>query len=256
MDDEFAQYPSLRDRVVFITGGATGIGAELVRQFASQGSLVTFVDIDEPAASRLTEEINAKGWPTVAFSHCDVRDVEALRTAIERVGRQAGPVTVLVNNAANDERHGFETVTVGYWDDRLQVNLRHHFFAIQSVVPMMRRAGGGSIINIGSVSWHAGFGGLPGYTASKAAIEGLTRSIARDLGPDKIRVTCVIPGWIMTERQLALWLTEEAERDLMRAQCLKQKLVPADVARLVLWLAAHDSLMCTRQNWVVDGGWI
>ncbi len=165
-----------------------------------------------------------------------------------------GPITVLVNNAANDQRHTFEEVTVEYWDERQAVNLRHQFFAIQAVVPMMRAAGGGSIINFGSISWHVSTGNLPAYTTAKAAVEGLTKGMARDLGPDNIRVNCVIPGWVMTERQIKLWLTPEGEHDLMKAQCLKQKLAPADVTRMVLWLASDDSHMCTSQLWVVDGG--
>jgi NAD(P)-dependent dehydrogenase (short-subunit alcohol dehydrogenase family) len=159
-----------------------------------------------------------------------------------------------VNNAANDQRHKFEDVTVEYWDERQATNLRHQFFAIQAVAPMMRVAGGGSIINFGSVSWHSLQGGMPAYTTAKAAVEGLTRGMARDLGPDRIRVNTVIPGWIMTERQITLWLTPEAEKNLMQVQCLKEKLAPADVTRMVLWLASDDSRMCTAQLWVVDAG--
>ena len=163
---------------------------------------------------------------------------------------------MLVNNAANDQRHKFEDVTVESWDERQATNLRHQFFAIQAVAPMMRVAGGGSIINFGSVSWHSLQGGMPAYTTAKAAVEGLTRGMARDLGPDRIRVNTVIPGWIMTERQITLWLTPEAEKNLMQVQCLKEKLAPADVTRMVLWLASDDSRMCTAQLWVVDaGGW-
>jgi len=161
---------------------------------------------------------------------------------------------VLVNNAANDQRHSWEEVTAEYWDERQATNLRHQFFAIQAVAPMMQAAGGGSIINFGSVSWHSLTGGMPAYTTAKAAVEGLTRGMARDLGPHGIRVNTVIPGWIMTERQITLWLTPEAEADLMKLQCLKQKLAPADVTRMVLWLAADDSRMCTAQLWVVDAG--
>lgn len=165
-----------------------------------------------------------------------------------------GPITVLVNNAANDQRHGYQDVTVEYWDERMATNLRHQFFAIQAVAPMMKAAGGGSVINFGSISWHTNSGGMPAYTTAKAAVEGLTKGMARDLGPDGIRVNTVIPGWIMTQRQIDLWLTPDAEEQLLRAQCLKAKLVPEDVARMVLWLAADDSRMCTSQLWVVDGG--
>jgi NAD(P)-dependent dehydrogenase (short-subunit alcohol dehydrogenase family) len=254
MSGEFAIYPSLRDRVVFITGGASGIGAEHVAQFAQQGARVAFVDIADDAARALVDRVAAAGHPAPLYRQCDLKDIAALREVIAEVGRGLGPITVLVNNAANDQRHRFEDVTVEYWDERMATNLRHQFFAIQAVAPMMRAAGGGSIINFGSVSWHALQGGMPAYTTAKAAVEGLTRGMARDLGPDKIRVNTVIPGWIMTERQIRLWLTPEGERNLMQVQCLKEKLAPADVTRMVLWLAADDSRMCTAQLWVVDAG--
>jgi NAD(P)-dependent dehydrogenase (short-subunit alcohol dehydrogenase family) len=250
-----ASYPSLRDRVVFVTGGASGIGAAHVAHFAAQGAQVAFVDIQDAPAAALVERVAADGHARPRFIHADLRDIAALQAAIATVGREIGPVTVLVNNAAHDERNKWQDVTVEYWEERLQVNLRHQFFAIQAAAPMMQRAGGGSIINFGSVSWRLGMGGMPAYTTSKAGIEGLTRSFARDLGPDNIRVNCVIPGWIMTERQRALWLTPEGEARTLAAQCLKRMLVPDDVARLVLWLAADDSRMCTSQTWTVDGGW-
>jgi NAD(P)-dependent dehydrogenase (short-subunit alcohol dehydrogenase family) len=192
--------------------------------------------------------------PPPLFLPCDLRDIAALQAAIAEIGRRLGAITVLVNNAANDQRHGYEDVTVAYWDERMATNLRHQFFAIQAVAPMMRAAGGGSIINFGSISWHAGQGGMPAYTTAKAAVEGLTKGMARDLGGYGIRVNTVIPGWIMTQRQIDLWLTPEAEENLLRTQCLKTKLVPADVARMVLWLASDDSRMCTSQCWVVDAG--
>jgi D-xylose 1-dehydrogenase len=254
MSGDFAVYPSLRDRVVFITGGASGIGAEHVAQFAEQGAKVAFVDITDDAAQALIGRIEAAGHRAPLYLHCDLKEIAALRSTIAEVGRRLGPITVLVNNAANDQRHRFEDVTVEYWDERLAINLRHQFFAIQAVAPMMRAAGGGSIINFGSVSWHSLTGGMPAYTTAKAAVEGLTRGMARDLGPDRIRVNTVIPGWIMTERQIRLWLTPEAEMDLMKLQCLKDKLAPADVTRMVLWLASDDSRMCTAQLWVVDAG--
>ena len=254
MSGQFAIYPSLRDRVVFITGGASGIGAEHVTQLAAQGAKVAFVDIADDAARELIGRLEAAGHLAPFFQNCDLKDIDALRAAVAEVGRRLGPITVLVNNAANDQRHSFEDVTVEYWDERLATNLRHQFFAIQAVAPMMRAAGGGSIINFGSVSWHTAQGGMPAYTTAKAGVEGLTRGMARDLGPDRIRVNTVIPGWIMTERQIKLWLTPEAEENLIRSQCLKDKLVPVDVTRLVLWLASDDSRMCTAQLWVVDGG--
>jgi len=249
-----AHYPSLKDRVVFITGGASGIGAAEVFAFATQGARVAFVDIDDAAAAETIARIAAAGHPQPFYQHCDVRDVPALQAAIVAVGEKLGPVTVLVNNAAHDQRHKFEDVTVEYWDERQAVNLRHQFFCIQAVAPMMRAAGGGTIINFGSISWHTFSGGMPAYTTAKAAVEGLTKGMARDLGADNIRVNCVIPGWVMTERQINLWLTPEAEENLLRLQCLKEKLVPDDLARMVLWLAADDSRMCTGQLFVVDGG--
>ncbi len=254
MSDQFALYPSLHGKVVFVTGGGSGIGAEEVTQFAAQGARVGFVDIADDASRGLVDRLAAAGHPKPLFQRCDITDIAALREAIAEVGRQLGPISVLVNNAAHDQRHKWQEVTPEYWDERMAVNLRHQFFAIQAVAPMMKAAGGGSIINFGSVSWHALQGGMPAYTTAKAAVEGLTKGMARDLGADGIRVNCVIPGWIMTERQIKLWLTPEAERNLMQVQCLKQKLAPADVARLVLWLAADDSRMCTAQLWVVDAG--
>jgi NAD(P)-dependent dehydrogenase (short-subunit alcohol dehydrogenase family) len=249
-----AVYPSLRDRVVLVTGGASGIGAEEVTQFARQGAKVAFLDIADDAAGRLIEGLRQEGLAAPLYLHCDLRDIPALRAAIEEIAGQLGPISVLVNNAANDQRHGYEDVTVEYWDERMTTNLRHQFFAIQAVAPMMRRSGGGSIINFGSISWHTNGGGMPAYTTAKAGVEGLTKGMARDLGEYGIRVNCIIPGWIMTQRQIDLWLTPEAEEQLLRMQCLKTKLVPDDVARMVLWLASDDSRMCSAQLWVVDGG--
>jgi D-xylose 1-dehydrogenase len=254
MTEAFAVYPSLRDRVVLITGGASGIGAEEVAQFARQGAKVAFVDIADEAAASLIATLAAEGLTPPLYLPCDLRDVPALQAAIAEFGRRLGPIAVLINNAANDQRHNYEDVTVEYWDERMANNLRHQFFAIQAVAPMMRAAGGGSIINFGSISWHTNTGGMPAYTTAKAGVEGLTKGMARDLGPDGIRVNTVIPGWIMTQRQIDLWLTPEAEAQLMQAQCLKTKVYPPDVARMVLWLASDDSRMCTSQLWVVDGG--
>ena len=254
MSDGFAVYPSLRDRVVLVTGGASGIGAEEVTQFARQGAKVAFLDIADDAAQQLIARLNHENLPLPLYLRCNLRDIAALQAAVAETARQIGPVGVLVNNAANDQRHGYEDVTPEFWDERMQTNLRHQFFAIQAVAPMMRAAGTGSIINFGSISWHTNQGGMPAYTTAKAAVEGLTKGMARDLGQYGIRVNCVIPGWIMTQRQIDLWLTPEAEAELLRAQCLKTKLVPVDVARMVLWLAADDSRMCTSQLWVVDGG--
>jgi D-xylose 1-dehydrogenase len=254
MTGAFAAYPSLRDRVVLVTGGASGIGAEEVTQFVRQGAKVAFVDVADDAASRLIETLRGEGLTAPLYVPCDLRDIPALQAAIGEIGRRLGAITVLVNNAANDQRHAWQDMTVDYWDERMATNLRHQFFAIQAVAPMMRQEGGGSIINFGSISWHTNHGDMPAYTTAKAGVEGLTKGMARDLGGFGIRVNCVIPGWIMTQRQIDLWLTPEAEANLLRAQCLKTKLVPADVARMVLWLASDDSLMCSAQLWVVDGG--
>jgi D-xylose 1-dehydrogenase len=250
----FAIYPSLKGRVVFVTGGGSGIGAEEVAQFARQGAKVAFVDIADDASRALVETLKAEGHPAPLYRHCDIKDIAALQATIVEAGRTLGPIGVLVNNAANDQRHNYEDVTVEYWDERMATNLRHQFFAMQAVVPMMRQAGGGSIVNFGSISWHGNTGGMPAYTTAKAGVEGLTKGMARDLGPHGIRVNTVIPGWIMTQRQIDLWLTPEAEKQLMTMQCLKEKVYPPDVARMVLWLASDDSRMCTSQLWVVDGG--
>ena len=255
MTNRFALYPSLKDKAVFISGGATGIGAAFVAHFAEQGARVGFVDLLDQEAQALASEIAGKGQPKPLYRHCDVTDTAALKAAIAALAAELGPITVLINSAANDQRHTIEEVTPEYWDNRLAINIRHQFFAAQAIAPMMIAAGGGSIVNIGSASWHLGQGGMPAYVAAKAGIEGLTRGLARDLGPHKIRVNCIIPGWIMTERQMTLWLTPEAERGLMEKQCLKEKIYPADIARMALWLAADDSRLCSAQNWVVDGGW-
>ncbi|MCA7119098.1 MAG: SDR family oxidoreductase [Acidibrevibacterium sp.] len=255
MTNRFALYPSLKDKAVFISGGATGIGAAFVTHFAEQGARVGFIDLLDQEAQALASEIAGKGQPKPLYRHCDVTDTAALKAAIAALAAELGPITVLINSAANDQRHTIEEVTPEYWDNRLAINIRHQFFAAQAIAPMMIAAGGGSIVNIGSASWHLGQGGMPAYVAAKAGIEGLTRGLARDLGPHKIRVNCIIPGWIMTERQMTLWLTPEAERGLMEKQCLKEKVYPADIARMALWLAADDSRLCSAQNWVVDGGW-
>ena len=249
---QFATYPSLAGRAALVTGGASGIGASIVEHLAEQGARVGVIDLADGTA--LAERLQAAGHAPPVCEQADLRDIDALREAIPAVTARIGVPTVLVNNAAHDDRHAWEAVTPDYWDRQVAANLRHQFFAIQAVAPGMRAAGGGSIINMGSTSWHVGQGGMPAYTASKAGIEGLSRGLARDLGPDGIRVNVVAPGWIMTERQVALWLTPEAEQDLLARQCLKAKLYPPDVARLVLWLAADDSRMCTGQCWVVDAG--
>lgn len=251
-----ATYADLNGRAVFVTGGGSGIGASIVSHFAEQGAKVGFVDIATEPSERLVEEIAAKGHPRPKFVHCDLRDIAALRTAIDDVRDAIGPIRVLVSNAAHDERHDLADVTPEYWDDRMAVNLRHQFFAAQAVAPDMEAAGGGSIINFGSVSWMLGIGTMPAYTTAKAGVQGLTRSLARRLGPANIRVNTVVPGWIMTERQVELWLDEKSEAKLAEDQCLPRKLYPADVARMVLFLASDDSSACTNQDFIVDGGWV
>jgi D-xylose 1-dehydrogenase len=250
----FASYPSLKDRAVFISGGGSGIGASIVEHFATQGAKVGFVDIDEAAAKALGAKITAAGHPAPMFAKCDVRDIPVYQAAIADMAGRLGPFTVLINNAARDDRHSLEEVTPAYWDERIAVNLRHQFFAIQTVAPGMKKAGGGSIVNFSSVSYHTMTADLAVYQAAKAAVIGMTRGLARDLGADKIRLNAITPGWIMTQRQIDLWLTPEAEAGLMQAQCLKEKLYPPDIARMALWLAADDSRLVTAQNFVVDGG--
>ncbi len=249
-----AIYPSLSGRNVLVTGGASGIGAAIVRAFAAQGAKVGFVDLLEDAGAALAAELSA-GGADVRFLPVDLTDIAALRDAVAAFAAALGPIDVLVNNAANDTRHDWRTETPETWDARVAVNLRHFFFAIQAVAPGMIEAGRGSIVNFGSISWRTGLGGMPAYTASKAGIEGLTRSFARDLGPHRIRVNCVLPGWVMTERQLALWVDENAARVIAERQCLPDRIQPDDLARMVLFLASDDSAMCTSQSFVVDGGW-
>ena len=246
--EAFARYPSLSGRVVLITGGASGIGASMVEHFTAQGSRVAFLDFDRPGGEATAGRTDAM------FVACDLRDIAALRAAIAEIRGRLGPITVLVNNAARDDRHDMAAVEPDFWDERMHTNLRHQFFCAQAVSPMMKEAGYGSIINMGSVSWMKAQGGMPAYTTAKSAVRGLTRGLARDLGPHRIRVNEVVPGWIFTQRQLENWVTPESEADNMARQCLKERLYPPDIARMVLWLAADDSRMVTAQHFVVDGG--
>ena len=250
----FASYPSLRGLTVFVSGGGSGIGASIVEHFAEQEAKVGFVDIDEVASTALVKKIVAAGHASPLFVKADVRDVKAFQAAIAEAAAALGAITVLINNAARDDRHDLADVTPDFWDERIAVNLRHQFFAIQAVAPGMKAAGGGSIVNFSSVSYHTMTARLSVYEAAKAAVIGLTRGLARDLGPDRIRLNAITPGWIMTQRQIDLWLTPEAEADLMKAQCLKEKVYPPDIARMALFLASDDSRLITAQNFVVDGG--
>lgn len=250
-----AIYPDLKDKVVLVTGGASGIGEAIVRRFAAQGSKVAFIDIKIDEARALAAELAGEG-ATVRFEPADLTDTAALQAAIGRLRAALGPVSVLVNNAAHDERHATLEVTPAYWDERIAVNLKHQFFAAQAVLPDMIAAKSGSIINFGSTSWMIGQGGMAAYTAAKSAVLGLTRSLARDFGPHNIRVNAIAPGWIMTQRQIDLWLTPESEKELMARQCLKRKLVPDDIARATLFFASDEAGACTNQQYVVDGGWV
>ncbi|MBA4095537.1 MAG: 3-oxoacyl-ACP reductase [Rhodospirillum sp.] len=251
----FGKFPSLRGKAVFVTGGGSGIGAAIVEGFVDQGARVAFVDIDETASKALCDQLRAQYGATPHFTRCDITDISALQAVIEKAGRDLGDIGVLVNNAANDQRHQWQDVTPDYWDERMAINLRPMFFAIQSVAPQMKRLGGGSIVNFGSISWKNAMGGMPAYTTAKAAVHGLTRGFARDLGQDGIRVNTVLPGWVMTERQKKLWLDEAAEKLLDQVQCLKGRLQAEDLARMVLFLASDDARMCSAQEFTVDGGW-
>jgi len=252
----FAHYPSLADKVVLITGGASGIGAAMAELFARQGSRVALLDIDEPSALKLVKSLRSQAKHAPKFLKCDLRNIAELRSAVTRIESELGAVQVLVNNAASDDRHKTSEVTPEYWDERMAVNLRHQFFATQAVAPGMTRAGSGSVINMSSISWIIPSTGLPAYITAKAGIVGLTRTLSRELGGANIRVNCVSPGAIMTERQRRLWMTPEYLAEIMRAQALKRELLPEDVARLVLFLAADDSATITGQNFVIDGGWV
>ncbi|MBE1208304.1 SDR family NAD(P)-dependent oxidoreductase [Aminobacter carboxidus] len=249
------RYPSLAGRRVLVSGGASGIGEALVRNFAAQGAKVGFIDLAEMEGNALADELTATG-ATVAFRCCDITDIEAYRKAISAIEALHGPTLALVNNAANDIRHDWREVTPDYFDARVAVNLRHAFFAIQAVVPGMIAAGEGAIVNLGSIGWMKASGGYPIYAASKAAVHGMTRSFARDLGKHGIRVNTLVPGWVMTKRQIDLWVDDAANAEIDKAQCLAGRVLPDDIARMALFLAADDSRMCTAQNFVVDGGWV
>jgi NAD(P)-dependent dehydrogenase (short-subunit alcohol dehydrogenase family) len=255
-DRNFARYPSLQGKVVLVTGGATGIGESMVKHFARQGSRVAFFDVQDAPARALVAELVAEGSPPPHYIHCDLTDVAALNRSVAEVIAAWSTIDVLVNNAANDHRHSIEEVTQEYWDRSMAVNLRPQFFMIQAVLPAMRRAGCGSIVNLSSISWMIPSTGLPLYITAKAAIVGLTRTMAHELGADGIRVNAVLPGAIATEKQKELWYTPEYKAEIMASQALKRDILPDDVARLVLFLAADDSSAITNQSYVVDGGWV
>ncbi len=250
MVKDFAIYPSLSGKIVYVTGGASGIGAEIVRTFAAQSSRIGIIDLDVEGSRKLAKELDAE----IAFVQCDLRNINELKSAFSELENRVGPANVLVNNAARDDRHDWRGVTAEYFDERIATNIRHQFFAIQAVAPGMIEAGGGSIINIGSNSWWEAGGGFPAYATSKAAVHGLTRTMARDLGDHRIRVNTVVPGWIMTERQKELWATPEALEKHLERQCLPDLIEPIYVARMVVFLASDDAAMCTANNYMVEAG--
>ena len=255
MPQQTALYPDLAGRSVFITGGGSGIGAALTAAFTAQGSRVAFVDIAEDASQALVAQLSPGATHAPLFIRCDIRDIAALRAAIEQARAAHGDVTVLLNNAANDQRHKTEDVTPEFWDDRIAINQRPLFFSAQAVLPQMQRAGGGSIVNFGSVSWKLRQGGMAAYTMAKASVQGLTRSLARDYGKQHIRANTLVPGWVMTERQLTHWVTPEAEKEIDAGQALAGRVMPAHIADMALFLASDASAMCSAQEFVVDGGW-
>lgn len=251
-----ARFPSLRDKVVFITGGASGIGRSIVEHFHDQGSKVAFVDINSQAGEMLVKELSARAGHAPYFEVCDLRDVQQLEAVVARIGSTVGPITALINNAGNDERHTLDQVTSDYFDERIGVNLKHQLFAAKFVRPQMRDAGGGSIINFSSITWTVADGDCVCYVTSKAAVVGLTRALSTELGGENIRVNTIVPGWVMTDRQVTLWLDEKGEQQIAERQALKSRLHSPDIARMALWLAADDSKMCSKQSFVVDGGWV
>ena len=244
------EFASLKGKSVIVTGGASGIGADTVRAFAMQGCAVGFLDRDEPAGQALAANLT-----DVHFQHCDVTDVPMLLAAMATLVARLGGLDVLVNNVADDDRHSLEAVTPEYFDGRVAVNLRSHYFATQAAIGPLRERGGGAIVNLGSTSWMTKSRSLSVYATAKSAMSGFTRVLARELGPHRIRVNCVVPGWVMTERQLALWVDAAGEEELDRNQCLPGRIVGADIANMVVFLAADTARMITAQEFVVDAGW-
>lgn len=254
-DAEYASYPSLVDRTVIVTGGADGIGSGIVEEFVRQGSQVAFLDVNADKAAQTIERCSALSPRHVpVFHHVDLVDIDATQQAINAVIASFGGVAVLVNNAASDDRHTWQEMTADYWDDRLNTNLRHYFFALQAVAPQMIQAGSGSIVNIGSSSYMMQEDFFPGYAIAKSGVEGLTRTMARTFGPDNVRVNTVLPGWVATERQLTKWWSEEGEEGTLNDQAIKRRIYPREFAQMVLFLAADDGAACTAQEFLVDGG--
>jgi NAD(P)-dependent dehydrogenase (short-subunit alcohol dehydrogenase family) len=251
-----ATYPSLVGKRVFITGGGSGIGEDMVAAFAAQGAQVAFVDIVREPSETLCARIAAAGFPRPEFRYCDIADIHALQLTMDELAAKLGDFDVLVNNAANDQRHLTEDVSVEFYDQRIAINQRPMFFTCQSVLEGMKAKGAGSIINVSSMSYHAMNGGYPVYCATKAAVVGLTRGLARDLGAHGIRVNTLTPGWVMTQRQIDLWVDDAGKAEIKRAQCLPGLLMPHDISAMALFLASDNSAMCTGQDFVVDAGWI
>ena len=253
---QLAKYGSLQGKRVFITGGGSGIGESLVAEFAAQGALVAFVDIAVDASEALCRRLAEAGLTAPLFRHCDITDIASLQAVMAELAQKLGDFDILVNNAANDQRHQAQDVTLEYWNERIAINQRPMFFTCQAVFEGMKRQGGGSIINVSSISWHMKSGGYPVYATTKAAVVGLTRGLARDYGAHNIRVNTVTPGWVMTQRQIELWVDEAAEAEIKKSQCLPSKLMPQDIAAMVLFLASDDGAMCSSQEFIVDAGWV
>ena len=251
-----AKYYDLKNKRVFVTGGGSGIGASIVEHFCEQDSEVYFVDINVEESNKLILDIKNKNFKAPTFIECDLLNIKKLQDTISKIISDKGPINILINNAANDERHAIDDVTEEYWNERMNVNLRHYFFTVQSVKKTMIENKYGVIVNIGSASWMIGQGGMAAYTAAKSGVVGLSRSFARDLGEFNIRVNSVVPGWVMTNRQIEKWLTPESEADMMKKQCLKHKLIPSDIAKAVLFFSSDQSSGCTNQSYVVDKGWL
>jgi len=248
-----AIYPSLAGRVVVITGGGSGIGAGLTEGFARQGARVVFLDVADVDSKALEASLAALE-PAPVYKRCNLLDLESLKSCLAEIAETVGPVEVLVNNAANDDRHSLAEVTPAYWDDRINVTLRHLYFAAQAVAPGMKAKGQGVILNLGSISWHLGLPDLSLYETAKAGIEGMTRALARELGADGVRVSCIVPGNVKTPRQMK-WYTPEGEAEIVAAQCLKGRLEPRDVAALAMFLASDDARLITGHEFFVDAGW-
>ena len=254
-DAPIATYPSLKGKVALITGGGGGIGAAITRRFAEQGAKTAFIDIAEAPSRELVEKWSGDGRE-IHFEKANLKDIDASRAAVAAIRDRFGPIDILINNAAHDERHALGDLTPEYFDDRIAINLKPQFFMAQAVLPDMVAKKQGVIINFGSTSWMLGHGGMPAYEAAKAAVVGFTRSVARAYGQHNVRCLALAPGWIMTDRQLSLWMTPEGDAERMKGQCVKRPLVPDDIARVVLFFASDEAAVMTNQQYVADGGWI